>query len=515
MQTPLKKLQHWHGLAQAVSPWADGTPMVSQWPIPPHHFFDYRLVIPNDTFGTYFYHSHVGFQSSTASGALIIEDPGIPPYAYNDERTLMFQELFNYTDDQVETRITADPLVWFGETNGFLVNGDTISDYGVVDNATARLNTIEVEPGKMYRLRLVGATTLSYASFAFEGHGGLEIIEADGSYTTPVSVDVMQLGGGERYSVLLHTKTCDELRESGKLDFYMQLESRTRTYVVTNYALLRYHNSCGFPENATHRLSTTSYPAEKPLDLPPVINDFLNHKLEPLFPNDCPTADEVNRRVILNAQQTENGYYIWHDSNVSWSETPVGSQPYTTPTTPYLVALYNDQEAYLPDYDAAIASGGVDPKTKTFPAKIGEVLEIVIQNIGSISVHNQTPGALEAHPWHAHGGHFYDLGSGAGAWSADVMEAGLIGKNPVRRDTTMLFRYNETTQPNEKSGWRVWRLRVENAGVWMVHCHWLQHMIQGMQTVWVFGDAEHVLRVGRPEVEGYLAYGRDVVGRRS
>ncbi|PHH85607.1 hypothetical protein CDD83_170 [Cordyceps sp. RAO-2017] len=46
----------------------------------------------------------------------------------------------------------------------------------------------------------------------------------------------------------------------------------------------------------------------------------------------------------------------------------------------------------------------------------------------------------------------------------------------------------------------------------MVHCHTLQHMIQGMQTVWVHGDAADLLRLGRPAVDGYLAYGGDAYG---
>lgn len=54
------------------------------------------------------------------------------------------------------------------------------------------------------------------------------------------------------------------------------------------------------------------------------------------------------------------------------------------------------------------------------------------------------------------------------------MERQLEGTQPVLRDTTMLFRYNETAAPFEKSGWRAWRLRVTDPGVWMIHCHWLQ-----------------------------------------
>lgn len=409
--------------------------------------------------------------------------------------------------------ITADPLIVFPETNGYMINGETISDFGVIDNSTATLRVFEVDPGKTYRFRLIAATTLSHAISAFEDHE-LQVVEADGHYTKPVSTDVMQVGAGQRYSVLVNTKSCDELHQSGKFDYYFQVESRDRLSLTTNYAILRYQNTCGFSNNTIQRLPTTSYPTQKPIDLPPTINDFLGYQLKPLYPNNFPNASDVTRRIVINVQNTENGYYIWKDSNVSWSETPIGHR-YTTPSTPYLVSLYQNQTANLPDYEAAVANGGVDPKTQTFPARIGEVLEIVFQNIGGISYHNLTPGMQDVHPWHAHGGHYFDLGSGPGAWSSSVMESKLQGTNPVLRDTTMLYRYQEDGTPNVASGWRAWRLRVENPGVWMIHCHWLQHMIQGMNTVWVFGDEGDLLGLGSPEVEGYLTYGGDVYGNAS
>lgn len=37
-------------------------------------------------------------------------------------------------------------------------------------------------------------------------------------------------------------------------------------------------------------------------------------------------------------------------------------------------------------------------------------------------------------------------------------------------------------------------------------------MIMGMQTVWVFGDTADILKLPRPEVEGYLVYGGGAYG---
>jgi hypothetical protein len=47
----------------------------------------------------------------------------------------------------------------------------------------------------------------------------------------------------------------------------------------------------------------------------------------------------------------------------------------------------------------------------------------------------------------------------------------------------MLYRNVIYAPNNTLAGWRAWRLRVTEPGVWMVHCHILLHMVFGMQTV--------------------------------
>lgn len=49
--------------------------------------------------------------------------------------------------------------------------------------------------------------------------------------------------------------------------------------------------------------------------------------------------------------------------------------------------------------------------------------------------------------------------------------------------------------------------------VWMVHCHILQHMVMGMQTAWVMGNASEITHGTLPDlVAGYLTYGGDAYG---
>ena len=498
----------------AAYPFSDGTPLASQWPIPPGHFFDYELQLPSESAGTYFYHSHVGFQTVSCSGPLLVQDEN-PPYRVDGERVVYLQELFNKSDSTIEQGLQNIPFVFSGETNGFIINGKTISNFGVTDESSARLAIIQIKPDSTYRMRFIGAHSLTYAALGIEGHDNLEVIEADGSYTKPHSTKFLQIASGQRFSTLLKSKKCDELKKSGKLDYYVQIESRERPRNTTNYAVLRYENTCEIPSDQVKSLPDNSYPTKGPVTLPPTVNGFLDYVLRPLRPNNFPSASQVTRRVIIDVQQVLNKWIVWRDSNVTWVDNATDLAPHTTPERPYLVSLYDNATAYLPSYSAALNNNGVDPLTNTFPGKIGEVLEIVFQNIGAHALDNETAGGLDVHPWHAHGQHYFDIGGGPGAFDPSFAEEQLKGTEPVLRDTTMLFRYNASTEPDHKQGWRAWRLRVQQPGVWMIHCHTLQHMLMGMQTVWIFGDAKEVMALPKVEVGGYLSYGGGAYGNSS
>ena len=119
---------------------------------------------------------------------------------------------------------------------------------------------------------------------------------------------------------------------------------------------------------------------------------------------------------------------------------------------------------------------------------------------------------MDYHPFHAHGGHYYDCGSGNGTYNATANEEKLKLHPPVLRDTTNLYRYNTTTVSGERLGWRVWRLRVQDAGVWMIHCHILQHMIMGMQSVWIMGDLDEIKRLPLQDARAYLDFGGGAFG---
>jgi L-ascorbate oxidase len=96
---------------------------------------------------------------------------------------------------------------------------------------------------------------------------------------------------------------------------------------------------------------------------------------------------------------------------------------------------------------------------------------------------NLPTGGYDVHPMHAHGRHYWDLGSGNGTYDATENEKRFVGYTPVKRDTTMLYRYATSGTLNTTAGWRAWRIKVDDAGIWMAHCHVLMHMIMGQSSL--------------------------------
>jgi L-ascorbate oxidase len=238
----------------------------------------------------------------------------------------------------------------------------------------------------------------------------------------------------------------------------MQVESRERPTVATSYAVLNYGPKLTEPQYP---------PIEPPLTLPATDTNWLEYELEPLFDNDFPALEEVTRRVHIDVQQIVNGMTVYRLNNVTW--TP------SVPQEPYLVSLYKNDGTEYPSMERALENGGVDPVTRAWPAEIGEVLEIVMQNICDGT--GKATGGFDTHPFHGHGLHFYDIGSGNGTYDLEENEKRLRGYHPVQRDTTPLFRYLTEGVPGTRMGWRAWRLRIKEPGVWMIHCHIEEHML--------------------------------------
>ncbi|OMO67537.1 Cupredoxin [Corchorus capsularis] len=188
-----------------------------------------------------------------------------------------------------------------------------------------------------------------------------------------------------------------------------------------------------------------------------------------------------NRRIILlNTQNTINGFTKWALNNISL----------TLPPTPYLGSIkYGIHEAFdqksPPDnYDDAnydIFNPALNPNSTygngVYTIKFKNTVDLILQNANALA-----KNVSEIHPWHLHGHDFWVLGYGEGKFR-DEDEKKFNLENPPLRNTDVIFPY----------GWTALRFVANNPGVWAFHCHIEPHLHMGMGVVF----AEGVRRVGK------------------
>lgn len=81
-----------------------------------------------------------------------------------------------------------------------------------------------------------------------------------------------------------------------------------------------------------------------------------------------------------------------------------------------------------------------------------------------------------SHPMHVHGHDVSVLGTGTGPWDSSLTGT-LNFANPIRRDTVML---QGSAGPGNPAGYTVIGFETDNPGAWVMHCHIVWHVDDGL-----------------------------------
>lgn len=225
---------HWHGILLPYQ--MDGVPGISFKGIAPGETFVYRFKLRQS--GTYWYHSHSGFQEMTGMyGALIIEpragerhhtdkDHVVQLSDWTDEDPMRaFSKLkmqsdiynfsqptfFDFTRDVSNTGLQAaldKRQMW----NQMRMNPTDLADLSaatmtyLMNGTTPAGNwTGLFKPGDCVRLRFINAASNSFYDVRIPGLK-MTIVQADGQDVEPVTIDEFRFGPGETYDVLVEPK---------------------------------------------------------------------------------------------------------------------------------------------------------------------------------------------------------------------------------------------------------------------------------------------------------------------
>ncbi len=224
---------HWHGIILPSN--QDGVPNISDGfkGIKPGETFNYKFPVIQS--GTYWYHSHSGFQEQTgAYGAIVIEPKEPAPYTYDRDYVVMLSDWSDENPNDIyhklkklshyynfRERTVSEAMkeisdsgwknfwsargMWnqmrmsdrdisdvTGYTYTFLTNGQT------PDNGWTGL----FKKGEKVLLRFINAAAMTFFDVRIPGLK-MTVVASDGQYIQPVSVDEFRIGVAETYDVIV------------------------------------------------------------------------------------------------------------------------------------------------------------------------------------------------------------------------------------------------------------------------------------------------------------------------
>ncbi|CAN0842063.1 Monocopper oxidase-like protein SKU5 [Linum grandiflorum] len=236
-------LLHWSGIQQRRSSWEDGVPGTN-CPIPPKWNWTYQFQV-KDQIGSFFYFPSLNMQRSSGGfGGFIINNRGeIPiPFAQPDGDIFILIGDW-YKRNHTALRKALDAGRDLGMPDGVLINGKGPFQYNttfVPDGID--YETITVQPGKTYRVRVSNVGVSTSLNFRIQNHN-LLLAESEGSYTVQQNYTSLDIHVGQSYSFLV---TMDQNASS---DYYIVASARmvneTTWKRVTGVAVLHYTNSKG------------------------------------------------------------------------------------------------------------------------------------------------------------------------------------------------------------------------------------------------------------------------------
>lgn len=225
---------HWHGILLPNA--MDGVPKVNFPGIRPGETFEYRYPIRQS--GTYWYHSHSGFQEQLGQYGAYIIDPAAPePFAYDRDYVVVLSDwtfedpyrimarlkkssgyynfqkrtvadFFRDASERGLMSTLGDRLMWgrmrMSPTDISDVTGATYS-YLVNGMAPGANWTGLVQPGDRVRLRFINASAASYFDVRIPGLP-MTVVQVSGQHVQPVETDEFRIAVAETYDVIVEPR---------------------------------------------------------------------------------------------------------------------------------------------------------------------------------------------------------------------------------------------------------------------------------------------------------------------
>ncbi|KAK5124046.1 hypothetical protein LTR85_002243 [Meristemomyces frigidus] len=477
---------HWHGIRQFGTNDMDGVNGVTQCPIAAGREYTYNMSV--EQYGHTWYHSHYQTQYSDGlAGPLTIYGPSSANFDEAFTPLFMQDWVHGNTSDAFKEELTggipvADSLL-LGGLNKFKCSNQDLLCCNSCSNTTNEckinaefccqpdprctanitlpngLNTTAkqvggtysqtFQTGKRYLFKLINTSAEAMFIFMIDGHD-LLVIEADLVPIRPYLTDSIFIGIGQRYQVIVTAApkalSPDCIKQNINCNYWI----RTRVAV-----------GCGTVGQDDETTGIIQYNASRPARTVPTTTpntlrsacvDEPVASLRPVFHWDV--DDLVNSRdnytfdATLDNTTAFKGAYRW-----DLLDYPLFLN-YSDPTI-----LNTNNATYLHQNYSAIVN-------YSNPEWNDKFVYLVITGNKLDTKKQQIPAA---HPIHLHGHDFVILAQEDSAWDGKTIPE-MQHWNPPRRDVALLY----------SGGYLALGFKLDNPGVWLVHCHIAWHASSGL-----------------------------------
>ena len=446
---------HWHGLLVPFE--MDGVPGISFDGIPANSTFTYKFKLIQS--GTYWYHSHTGFQEQTGMrGAIVIEPKGRERYPIEEDHVILLSDwthrdphnllkllkqradFDNYhlpdfkklLSDIAATDIEAayDKRKMWNQmrmmpTDFTDLSGETTFTYLMNGKTTAANWTQLVKAGQPVKLRFINGSAQTIFDVRIPGLK-MKVVATDGIDVAPVDVDDFRIGVAETYDVIVtptrdaHTIFAQNIDRTGFVATTLATKRGARAAIpamddvewLTMSDMMGAMGANGY--DARHAKTEYDFKTDMRVDSLRINLDDPGINLR-----------DINRKVLTYNQLHSVGDEIMAEQR--------------KPTREIEIHLTGNMERYIWALDGIMFKDA--PPVNIKP---GERVRITLVN-----------DTMMNHPMHLHG-----------MWSDLRMPS---GEFQVRKHTIMV-------QPAQKISFDV----TGEAGRWAWHCHLLYHMEAGM-----------------------------------
>lgn len=454
----------WSGVQMRRNSWQDGV-LGTNCPIPSKWNWTYQFQV-KDQIGSFFYFPSTNFQRASGGfGPFVINNREIIPIPFAQPDGEIFIMIGDwYTQDYTALRSTLDGGKDLGIPDGVLINGKGPYQYNntLVPNGIDH-ETITVDPGKTYRIRVHNVGISTSLNFRIQNHN-LFLVETEGYYTDQANYTDFDIHAGQSYSFLLSTD------QNASTDYYIVASARfvneSLWQKVTGVAVLHYSNSKG----------GVSGP------LPPPPDDFYNKgasmnqarsiRLNTSASGARPNPQGSFRYGSINVTDT---YLLKVTAPVAINGTTraaINGISFHKPDVPFRLADNNQLRGiYKLDFPSKPMNRTPVIDRSIINATYKGFIEIVLQNNDS-SVQN----------FHLDGYSFFVVGMDYGDWSENSRNS-YNRWDAISRSTTQVF----------PGAWTAILVSLDNVGSWNLRAENLDRWYLGQETY---------LRIVNPEEAG-------------